>query len=320
MNFEEPNPRLPGRVQGQPMPTQVTPAPARTPVQPVGASISPQQATMNAVRAGTMRVPPGFHIDIHGRIVPVVNPANAAPGPGAPRPTGPGAPPPVAGPPAPPPFVPNAGGPGGQAPPPQGYAGGYAPPPPQNPGQPPQGSYNAESFNDPMNSFLAAVPMMNLNMKQQIGDAMATAGFDGNRYGTSAMNTAAQIGAQNSLAQNQLLQQTLSDFANKQQDRALTADQLGLQSASLQDQIRQNQLTTPFMMAQYEQGRQDNFSNQAYQDFEHNKLGYLPMLLQAANSQGAGSPGTPYTTTTPGTPGYGGLLSGILDGLFGGGG
>jgi hypothetical protein len=167
-----------------------------------------------------------------------------------------------------------------------------------------------------MNSFLAAVPMMNLNMNKQIGDAMATAGFSGNRYGTSAMNTAGQIGAENALAQNALLQKTLFDYSQGQEDRALQATGLGLQTGNALDQMQMNRLQLPFSQAQYEQGRQDNFSRMAYDDFDRNRLGWLPFLSQNAMSQGNSSPGSVYTTQTPGSPGAADWLT-LLGQFFG---
>jgi hypothetical protein len=215
-------------------------------------------------------------------------------------------------PPAAPGTAPPAAVPGGPA-----VAGGWGMPPQADGGQGQAGGpAGAGNFNDPMNSFLAAVPMMNLNMNKQIGDAMATAGFSGNRYGTSAMNTAGQIGAENALAQNALLQKTLFDYSQGQEDRALQATGLGLQAGNALDQMQQNRLNLPFAQGAWEQGRQDNFSNMAYQDFERNKAGWLPMLLQAAMSQGNSSPGQIYQTSTPGSPGASDWLQ-LLGQFFG---
>ncbi len=329
-NFDFAASHLPGRAQGQPVPAPSPAAPAPAP-------------------AGRQAPPAGMRYNAAGQVVPIRNPVGPAQAPApspapAAGPTGGGIPlwlqraNPGATPqqlqaqyqnflgrnPAAPgnaggvhspattgPFVPApapTGGPVGSPP------GGQQP----GPGQPP-GGFNPGDFNDPFNMFLAAVPGMNLNMNKQIADAMGTAGFSGNRYGTSAMNTAGQIGAQNALAQNELLQKTLYDYANNEQNRALQADQLGIQSAGLQNQIDQSKLTLPFSMAQYEQGRQDNFSNMAYQDWNQNKLGWFPYMLQAATSQGAGTPGQIYQTQTAAQPGAADLL-GLLGNLFGGGG
>jgi hypothetical protein len=83
----------------------------------------------------------------------------------------------------------------------------------------------------------------------------------------------------------------------------------------LMNQIDQSKIQLPFQIGQYEQGRQDGFSNQAYEDFERNKLGWLPFLGQMAGGQSGGSPGQIYQTTTPGKPGaidYASLLAGFF--------
>lgn len=218
---------------------------------------------------------------------------------GGPAPAAPGAAPPVA-------------QPGGPA-----VAGGWGMPPQAGGGYGQAGGpAGAGDYNDPMNSFLAAVPMMNANMNRQIGDAMATAGFSGNRYGTSAMNTAGQIGAENALAQNALLQKTLFDYSQGQEDRALQATGLGLQTGNSLDQMQRDRLTTPYGMFAGEQARQDGFSRAAYDDFNANRLGWLPFLSQNAMSQGNSSPGSVYTTQSQGSPGASDWLQ-LLAGIFG---
>lgn len=247
---------------------------------------------------------------------------------------------------APPPGGPPAGGPPMatqppmSSPPPQqppgapvfgpAYGGGYGQPDVQQPG----GGYDQSgvngqpgagtSFDDPISQVLAAIPAMNLNAQQQISGAMGNAGFTGNRWSSSAMNQAGQIGSQNAMQQNAMLTSALGDYANKAQDRSLQAAQGSTALGGLLDQMAQNRITTPFAVGQYEQGRQDNFSNQAFQDWQQNKLGWFPYLLQAATSQGAGSPGQVVPITSAGTPGaidYAqglGGLAGLLGGLFGG--
>lgn len=216
-------------------------------------------------------------------------------GTGAPTP----APAPAAPTPAPNPFTP---GPGTGAPPTSAPVG---PPMPTAP-YPGAASGGPNDLSDPMNLFLSTIPAMRLNSQQQIGDAMANAGFTGNRWGSSAMRTAGQIGAEEGMSENALLQKTLSDYANQQANRALQADQQGAQLGGLYDQLAQSRLQLPFQIGQYEQGRQDDLSKLLFQQWDQNKLGWLGPFLQAASSQGAGSPGTPgqiYTTTTPGSPG-----------------
>jgi hypothetical protein len=153
--------------------------------------------------------------------------------------------------------------------------------------------------------------MMNLNRDKQIADAMATAGFDGNRYGSFAAGKAAEIGAQTSLAQDHLLLSTLSDFANQQENRALGATGMGIQTAGMMDQMAQDRLKLPWQIAMGEQGRADQIAQMQYGD----RLGWFPHLLQAAMSQGTGTPGQIYSTTTPGQPGAADWLQ-LLGGFF----
>jgi hypothetical protein len=159
------------------------------------------------------------------------------------------------------------------------------------------------AFNDPFQMFLSAVPLMNANRDKQIADAMSVAGFSGNRIGTAAANDAMRIGAETALAQDQMLLGLLGDYANNVENRALQANQQGIQLGGLLNSIQQDQLMIPFQIGAWEQGRQDNFANTAFQDWSANRLGWFPHLLQAAMSQGAGSPGQIYTTTEPGKPG-----------------
>lgn len=172
------------------------------------------------------------------------------------------------------------------------------------------------SFNNPFAMFLAAVPGMRVNAQRQIGDAMAGAGFTGNRWGTSAMNQAGQIGAENAMMENALLQKTLSDYANRTEDRALQATGMGMGLGGMLDKMAQDRVQIPFGVGAWEQGRQDELAQFPYMDFEKNKLGWLPLLAQMAASQKAGSPGQIYTTQEPGKPGAVDWLS-LLGGLFG---
>lgn len=339
LDLEAINGRFPNRVQSQPLPS---PAPAPSPA--AGGPVAPARPAP----------PAGMRYNAFGKLVPVRNVAPPPGGPAAPPAPMPG---PAVGPGVPawlqqahpgatPQQLqqlyqgylgrnPNAPGNAGRPPAPGGQTGGVTPMPPapaspnggwgMPPGAPPPSpggsgpGFQPGDFNDPFNMFLSAVPGMNLNMQKQIGDAMATAGFSGNRYSSSAENAAGQIGAQNALDQNALLQKTLYDYANQRENRGLQADQLGLQTGQALDEMQRNRLQVPWGMGQYEQGRQDQFSNTAFQDWSQNRLGWLPMLLNAANAQGAGSPGQIYQTTQPGSPGLSPWIS-LLGGLFGGGG
>jgi hypothetical protein len=233
------------------------------------------------------------------------------PGSGAPPPPGPGGPatsPPGAGPvgqPKPSPFVPSPvpapgapiyGGPLGGL---QGQFG-TSPAPGQGGFGPPQGYAGPGSpvvpgggdFRDPMASFLAAVPMMNMNAHKQIDDALSQFGGGGLRWGTDAAGKAAEIGSENALQQNSMLQSSLQDYARQQEDRALQASGMGLGLGGMLDQQAQDRVKLPFQVGAWEQQRQDDFANQYYQDFERNKLGWLPMLAGAAQGQHGGSQGT----------------------------
>lgn len=173
------------------------------------------------------------------------------------------------------------------------------------------------AFNDPFAMFMAAVPGMRLNAQKQIGDAVASAGFGGNRWGTSTANDVARIGSENAMMENALLQKTLYDYANQTENRALQATGMGMGLGGMLDQQAQDRVRLPFEVGTWEQGRQDQLAQFPYMDFEKNKLGWLPMLLQAAMSQGAGSPGAIYTTQDePAKPGAIDWLT-LLGGLFG---
>jgi hypothetical protein len=203
-------------------------------------------------------------------------------------------------------LPPVGGGPGGGGP-------QFAPGGPIMGG--PSGNPMPGAFNDPFNSLLAAIPMMDLNAKRQTSQAMSEAGFTGNRWSSSAMDKAGQIGAENALAQNKMLLEALYGTANQAEDRALQATGMATNLGGLMNNIDQSRITLPFQIGQFEQGRQDHFSNQAYEDFERNKLGWLPMLTGLAGGQHGGSPGQIYQTQTPGRPGafdYATLLAGLF--------
>jgi hypothetical protein len=175
------------------------------------------------------------------------------------------------------------------------------------PGMPPwmpQAQPQGYSFDDAYNVFLSAAPVMNANAQRQIADSMAAAGFTGNRWSSSAEQKAGEIGSENALQQNAMLNQLLYGMTESDKNRALQATQQSIGLGGMLDQQAQDRIRLPFEVGQYEQGRQDRFANQAYQDFENNKLGWLPMLLQGAMSQGSGSPGQIYQTQgSPASPG-----------------
>jgi hypothetical protein len=94
-------------------------------------------------------------------------------------------------------------------------------------------------------------------------------------------------------------------YNQQQQDlnRGLQASQLGLQEAGLEDQMMQDRINQMFGMGQWETGRQDQFANMAYQDFEQNKLGWLPLLMSWAGGAAPPAQGGPSGSMTEGGPG-----------------
>jgi hypothetical protein len=261
-------------------------APTATPVNPMTSALPPRYQDMvnRGIPEATVRQRwadfLGGKLPAQGGVPPGGGPAS----PGSPQ--GPIGTAPGGGPPIPGvgvrPTGPGVGGPGMP-----GQQGGGVPP----------------DFTDPLLAFMAAVPGMNANAYKQIGGAMADAGFTGNRFSTYAAGKAGEIGAKNSLDQNAMLLSALNQMTNQREDRALQATGMSLTAAQLQEQMAQNRLMLPFQIGQYEQGRQDDYGRMAYEDFERNKLGWFPYLLQAAQGVGTGSPGQVYTTQTPGKPG-----------------
>lgn len=251
-----------------------------------------------------------------GAPTPAPGPPVTTPPPGVPSPVpaGPAPGTPVGAAPGGGPIAPFGGG-GSTAGGPVGgpMAGPYA-----GPGSPlvqPGTSGGMTDFRDPMMTFLSAVPMMNLNTAKQIDSAMAGFGDGGNRWSSTALGKAGELGAQNAMQQNALLTGLLREYSEGQENRALQATGQGMQFGGLMDEMAQNRVRLPAEVGQWEQGRQDQFQKDRYKDFEANKLGWFPYALNFASGQGAGSPGQIYTTQTPGDPGAAPwleLLAGLL--------
>lgn len=163
----------------------------------------------------------------------------------------------------------------------------------QRPWSQANGGFSYGDYNDPYNAYLSSIPVMQQAMQQNIGGAMAAAGGTGTRYGSAALERAGQIGASTALQQNQMLNELMFNQANKDLDRQMQTIPLQMQLGQMIEQGTQNRLGALSGFGQWEQGRMDDFSKMAYEDFENNKYGLLPLLLQAATSQGAGSPGSP---------------------------
>lgn len=226
------------------------------------------------------------------------------------RARGAGAPttPPAAAPPSTPPASPTPGAPVGGS---GGGAGGPSVPGMSGPGSPyvptpgapntPGPFYN--EFTDPFAMFFSAIPAMRMNTTRQIGDAVAQAGFTGNRWGTSTQNTVGQIGAEAAARENAMLQGMMADFANNQENRALGASGYAVGVGNALEEAARNRVTVPFGVGAYEQGRQDDIQRLLFQDWAQNRLGWLGPALDFAGRQGAGSPGSPgQIIQVPGEP------------------
>lgn len=158
-------------------------------------------------------------------------------------------------------------------------------------------------FTDPFAMFFSAIPTMRMNTTRQIGDAVAQAGFTGNRWGTSTQNTVGQIGAEAAARENAMLQGMLADFANNQENRALGASGYAVGVGNALEEAARNRVTVPFGVGAYEQGRQDDIQRLLFQDWAQNRLGWLGPALDFAGRQGAGSPGSPgQVIQVPGEP------------------
>jgi hypothetical protein len=212
--------------------------------------------------------------------------------------------------------------PGGGGGIPYGDGGGMPMPMPPGGGGMPWQNVNGGGmygdYNDPFNAYLSMIPVMQNQMMKDVGGAMAGAGFGGNRYGTAAMNQAGQIGAESAMKMNQMLNQTMFDQSNRDLDRAMQSTKMFGDWSLQEDQGARDWLRDLMGFGQYEQGRADKYGMLGYEDFERNKLGYLPYLLQAAGGVGAGSSPQPYQVMTdPGQSGWGDEASDLFRNLLG---
>lgn len=194
--------------------------------------------------------------------------------------------------------------------------GGYFPG--QMPQQQPMG-FQQQSFYDPYALYASQLPLIQQGMHDNLANAMAGAGFTGNRFGTSAQRVAAQEGVRASNQANALLMQTLYGQANADQDRALQAAGQSMQLGGLLDQMNQNRFQALFPMAQWEQGRQDQMARFFYDDWYRRMMDPLQLMNQFFGSQGSGSGGVPIqTVTNPGRPGASDTLNALIPILLGG--
>lgn len=186
---------------------------------------------------------------------------------------------------------------------------GQPPPTPPNlgndmiPGQPPGATDPFSQPTSAMDVYRSAVPVMKQDLTDRLSDAMASAGFSGNRFGSYAMNTAAQEGAKTGLQQNQLMTNLLHRQTNTDLDRTLQAANMGSQHGQAANQMQLDRMRFLADQGRFEQGRQDLFERQRYEDFERNKLGFLPMLMQMAQSPGSPTAGVWGNQQSGGSPG-----------------
>ncbi|HSR52505.1 MAG TPA: tail fiber domain-containing protein, partial [Acidobacteriota bacterium] len=203
---------------------------------------------------------------------------------------------------------------------------------PSSAGGPPQTRTPMSSGTSALDVYRGFLPVADEAIRSGVSDAMATAGFTGNRFSTSAMNRAGEVGGR--VAQNlgsellrRLYDQTQADLdrglsatgmglQNEQfrnqlgfqgqenfQDRLLRATSLVPQLAGSEEAIRRGRLQTPFDIFRYEQDRQDRYPLLSMDDFNRSRLGYFPYLAQLAQSRGAGQYVPPITTQQGGSPG-----------------
>jgi hypothetical protein len=169
--------------------------------------------------------------------------------------------------------------------------------------------YELGDFNDPYNAYLSTVPVMELTRDYQIGDAMAKAGFTGNRYSTDAQAMAGRIGAETSLAMQAKLMDLLYNQSNQDLNRALQAAQSGGQLGIGIDALQRGRLGELSQFGTYEQGRIDDIARILFGDYRAEEYGLLPELIGASSS----AVGVPYSDVFDlGSPGAQQWLSDIL--------
>lgn len=160
-------------------------------------------------------------------------------------------------------------------------------------GAPPGDAFGPTSVYD---VFRQSVPVMNRAIDQGVDQAVARSGLGGTRYSSATANDAARVGGDAALALSRDLSGRLYDATQSGLDRSLQSAMAAPGIAGAMDEQTMNRLRLPFQFGQYEQGRQDQFSGQAFNDWSQNRLGFLPMLLNAAMNPGSGgSAGQPPT-------------------------
>jgi hypothetical protein len=156
--------------------------------------------------------------------------------------------------------------------------------------------YELGDFNDPYNAYLSTIPVMELTRDYQIGDAMAKAGFTGNRYSTDAQAMAG-------------LMDLLYSQSNQDLDRALQAAQSGGQLGIGIDALQRGRLGELSQFGTYEQDRIDDIARMLFADYRLEEYGFLPELIAASSS----NVGIPYTDVVDqGKPGAQQWITDIL--------
>lgn len=177
-------------------------------------------------------------------------------------------------------------------------------------------------FNDPYNVYLSAIPEMQRQTTSQINDALAAVGGTGNRYSSTAFDTAGRIGADSAERQNAMLSQMLYQQTNQDLDRQMAAA-MGMINASPQvEDAFQSRFGINMQLANQEQralaeARANQLARErmSYQDFQNNRYGNLPFLTQfLSNSIGQGP--EPIVRTSGGSPGYGADITRLLTALM----
>lgn len=246
------------------------------------------------------------------------------PGAGVQRPGAGAAPPPPdtgGGPPTePPPSTPPAGPPAGGPP---------AAPPPTGGGPFGPGGYSPGNI---MDIYRNAAGVMDIERDAAVKDALAAAGATGNRFSTATENTVADIGGQYGLRKNQLMSDLLYRQTQSDLDRALQATGMQMQNDQFRNQLgwqawqnsldrplqafpqlmnaigQQHQmgidkLQVPFDIFSQEQQWQNMWNMLPYQDWQQNKLGYLPYLFNMIGGIGPPYQGGGVPVTSGGSPG-----------------
>ncbi|MGL4807106.1 MAG: hypothetical protein ACRC4O_00045, partial [Giesbergeria sp.] len=188
----------------------------------------------------------------------------------------------------------------------------------------------------PMDSFRAAAPVFEQNMRDRISDAIGQTGLDGTRFSSYTADAAAREGGRAANEQNQYLAQLVAQQNARDQDYAWRGTELSTNLGYQQNEnaldralrAQQQQFSQGlegrrygldaqgqlFDMARYEQDRQDRLSMIPYQQWQQDRLGYLPMLMGMFGNGGP-SYGPGQTTSSGGSPGaldYATLIASFL--------